>query len=126
MSRQAGGNAGGSGLTSDGELGAGESFVGSLAGNEGARRVDGLGSGSGREAERRHVFVYQVDFMNPIAMVEAVRKGGLLLRVGKDGMMVCVLGCRDARELQLLEGEVLAEQWRKHNRIVTETVAVSY
>jgi hypothetical protein len=74
LSRQTGGDAGGSGLTSNGELGAGESFVGSLAGDEGTRRVDGLGSGSGREAERRHLFLYQVDVVNPIAVVEAVEK----------------------------------------------------
>ncbi len=41
--------------------------------------------------------MYQVDFIDPFAMIEAVRKGGMLLREGKDGK----LGCREVRALQL-------------------------
>ena len=70
LSRQTGGDAGGSGLTSNGELGAGERFVGPLAGNEGTRRktwFGGRGSGLRSKAEggasaRRHL--YQVVVVN--------------------------------------------------------------
>ena len=70
LSRQTGSDAGGSGLTSNGELGAGERFVGPLAGNEGTRRktwFGGRGSGLGSKAEggasaRRHL--YQVVVVN--------------------------------------------------------------
>ncbi len=50
------------------------------------------------------MFVYQVDFIDPFAMIEAIRKGGMLLREGKDDK----LGCREVRaaaiaQLRLVE-----------------------
>ncbi len=48
--------------------------------------------------------MYQVNFIDPFAMIEAVRKGGMLVREGKEGK----LGCREVRaaaiaQLRLVE-----------------------